>query len=170
MKRLEPYFGRLLAACGAISAALILVVTLVITVNVILRNVFGARVPGDIDLSEYAMLLITAFTAPWLLKKGQHVRIDLMLHRLPASLGWLCEIFADVLGLGVSLLLTWYGVRVLFLSIASGNKVIKEFIIPEWLTLWPLPLMFFLLAVEFVFRLQRVASGPRRPRHEGAPI
>lgn len=170
MKRFDAAFSRILEACGAISAFLVLAVTAMVTLNVLLRNVVGGRVAGDVEMSEYAMLLITAFSAPWLLRKGQHVRIDLMLHQLPERVGWLCEIFVDLLGLVVSLLMTWYGTKVLYFSIADGTKIVKEFTIPEWWTLWPLPAMFALLAVEFVFRFQRVISGPRRPRSEGAPL
>ena len=157
-------------ACGAISAFLVLALTAMVTLNVLLRNAFGARVAGDVELSEYAMLLITASAAPWLLRKGQHVRIDLMLRQLPSLAGWCCEVFVDALGFVVSLLMTWYGTKVLIVSIADGNKIVKEFTIPEWWTLWPLPLMFALVAVEFVFRFRRVSSGPRRPRDEGVPI
>jgi len=170
MIRFETAYGRVLDACGAVSAFLVFLVTAVFTLNVILRNVFGARMPGDVDLSEYAMLLITAFAAPWLLRKGQHVRIDLMLQQLPRQAGWLCEFFVDTLGFVVSVLMTWYGTRVLFVSISDGTKLVKEFTIPEWWTLWPLPAMFALLAVEFVLRFRRLLSGPRRPRNEGAPV
>jgi len=170
MKRFEANFERLLGACGAACAFLIFAVTAMVTVNVLLRNTVGANVPGDVELSEYALLLMTAFVSPWLLHKGQHVRIDLMLHQLPAVAGWCCEIFADLLGMAVSVLLTWYGVRVLFASIADGTKIVKVFTIPEWWTLWPLPMMFVLLGVEFFFRLRRVVAGPRRPRNEGAPV
>ena len=170
MKRFDTVFGRILDACGAISAFLVLLVTVIITANVILRNVFGSRVPGDVDASEYTMLLTTVFAAPWLLRKGQHVRIDLLLHRLPSLGGWLCEIFVDVLGFVVSVLMAWYATRVFFVSIADGIKIVKEYTFPEWWVLWPLPLMFILVAVEFVFRFHRVLTGPRRPRNEGAPI
>jgi TRAP-type C4-dicarboxylate transport system permease small subunit len=170
MKRFEAAFGRILEACGAIGAFLVLALTAMVTLNVLLRNAFGARVAGDVELSEYAMLLITAFVVPWLLRKGQHVRIDLMLHQLPPLGGWGCEIFVDLLGFVVSVLMTWYCTKVLFSSIYDGTKIVKEFTIPEWWTLCPLPMMFVLVAVEFAFRFRRVLSGPRRPRNEGAPI
>jgi len=170
MKRFAAAFGKILESCGAVGAFLVLALTVMVTLNVLLRNALGAHVPGDVELSEYAMLLITAFVAPWLLHKGQHVRIDLMLHQLPQLAGWFCELFVDVLGFCVSLLMTWYGARVLLISISDGNKIVKEFTIPEWWTLWPLPMMFILVAVEFAFRFERVLSGPRRPRSEGAPI
>lgn len=170
MQRFAAAFARTLEACGAVSAFLVLALTAMVTLNVLLRNAMGVRMAGDVELSEYAMLLITAFAAPWLMGKGQHVRIDLMLHQLPPIAGWFCELLVDALGLGVSLLMTWYGTRVLWISISDGNKIAKVFTIPEWWTLWPLPMMFMLIAVEFVFRFQRVLSGPRHPRNEGAPI
>lgn len=170
MKNFESAYGRLLGACGAISALLVFAVTAMVTLNVILRNGFGARVAGDVELSEYAMLLITAFAAPWLLRRGQHVRIDLLLQQIPAGAAWACEMLCDALGFAISLLMTWYGLRVLLFSIRDGTKIVKEFTIPEWWTLWPLPLMFILLAIEFCLRFQRVLGGPRLARKEGAPI
>jgi TRAP-type C4-dicarboxylate transport system permease small subunit len=170
LNRFSSAYGRLLDACGAVAAFLVFAATAMVTANVLLRNAVGLRVPGDVELSEYAMLLITAFAAPWLLRQGQHVRIDLLLQKLPPSVGWLCELFCDALGFAVSVLMAWYGVRVMLASIASGTKIVKEFLIPEWWTLVPLPLMFALLAIEFVFRFQRVLSGPRLPRKEGAPL
>ena len=170
MNRLYSGYGRLLDACGAISAFLVFAAAAMVTTNVLLRNTVGSRVPGDVELSEYAMLLITAFAAPWLLRQGQHVRIDLLLQKLPHGVAWLCELICDALGFFVTVLMTWYGVRVMLASMASGTRIVKEFVIPEWWTLWPLPLMFALLAIEFVFRFNRVLSGPRVPRQEGAVL
>jgi len=170
VKLLGLAYGKLLDACGAISAFLVFCITAMVALNVLLRNVFGGQVPGDVEISEYLLLLVTTFAAPWLLHKGQHVRIDLMLHHLPPYIGWLCEIFSDVIGFLVSLLMMWYSTRVLFVSAHDGTIIVKEFTIPEWWTLWPVSIMFALVAVEFVFRLFRVLSGPRRPRDESATI
>jgi TRAP-type C4-dicarboxylate transport system permease small subunit len=148
----------------------VLAITAMFTLTVLLRAVSGSRVTGDIEMSEYAMLLITAFAAPWLLRKGQHVRIDVVLVQLPKRVGWMCELLTDALGFGLSLLLLWHGTRVLFASAQSGTRIVKEFTIPEWWTLWPLPLMFALLAVEFVFRFRRALAGPRQPRSEGGQV
>lgn len=170
MKSLEAAFTRLLAVCGAVGAVIVFATTAMIALNILLRNAFGSRIPGDVELSEYAMLLLTAFVSPWLLNRGQHVRIDLALQQMPDRLAWACEIFVDLLGCAVSALMCVYGLRALVRSMADGTKIVKEFTIPEWWTLWPLPLMFLLLAVEFVFRLRRVATGERKARVEGASL
>jgi TRAP-type C4-dicarboxylate transport system permease small subunit len=170
LKKLEAAFGRLLDACAAVSAALVFAVAAVFTLTVVLRVASRSRVTGDVEISEYAMLLITAFAAPWLLRLGRHVRLDLMLVILPKRLAWLCELFADLLGFVVSLLMLWHGARVLLASALAGTRIVKEFTIPEWWTLWPLPLMFALVAIEFVFRFLRALSGPRQVRQEGGQL
>jgi TRAP-type C4-dicarboxylate transport system permease small subunit len=140
------------------------------TLTVVLRVTIGSRVTGDVELSEYGMLYLTAFAAPWLLRMGRHVRLDVLLVNVPARGAWLCELAADLLGLWVSLLLLWQGGRVLATSVRAGTRIVKEFTIPEWWTLWPLPLMFALLAIEFGFRFLRVLNGPMQARSEGGQL
>jgi TRAP-type transport system small permease protein len=170
LKPVEAAYGRLLEACAAVAAALVLAVTAIFTLTVVLRVTIGSRVTGDVEMSEYGMLFITAFAAPWLLRMGRHVRLDLVLVNLPARAAWRCELAADLLGLCVSVLLLWQGTRVLVASAQAGTRIVKEFTIPEWWTLWPLPLMFALVAIEFGFRFLRVLHGPRQARSEGGQL
>ncbi len=167
---LARLYGRVTDACALLAAMIILFITVMITADVILRNVARYPLPGSVELTEYAMLLITALMAPWLLKRGQHVRIDVVLRLWPARAGWLCEIVCDVLGLVLSILLALYGVRVAIASAQLGTVVVKDFQIPEWWVLSPLPFMFALLALGFVLRLHAVLAGPRQPRSEGGQI
>ncbi len=152
------------------AAALVFAVMAMFTLSVVLRALVGGHVAGDMELSEYAMLLITALTAPWLLRLGRHVRLDVVLVSLQPRLAWVCELLCDAIGCAVSLLMVAYGWRVLVASYSSGTRIVKEFTIPEWWTLWPLPLMFAFVAVEFLFRLRRVALGPRQARTEGGQL
>jgi TRAP-type C4-dicarboxylate transport system permease small subunit len=40
---------------------------------------------------------------------------------------------------------------------------------PEWWLLVPLPIAFVLLAIEVLFRMDRLARGKRAPREDAAP-
>ena len=40
------------------------------------------------EVTEYALYLITLLTAPWLLRRGQHVRIDMVLVMVPPRVAW----------------------------------------------------------------------------------
>ena len=69
------------------------------------------------------------------------------------------EVLADLVGLGVSLLLAWHGLRVALDSAAQGGLVFKVLVFPEW---WlNLPLLFgaSLLAIEFARRLAQTLRG-----------
>lgn len=170
MRALSRFYDRVTDVCGALAAVLVFAVTALIVVDVILRNVARAPLGYSVELSEYTMLYLTALTAPWLLKRGEHVRIDLLLQRMPHAIGWLCEIICDLVGLALSVLMTYYGVRVAIASVQSGTKLVKQFTIPEWWILLALPIMFALLIIGFLLRLHACTTGPRRPRVEGAQI
>jgi TRAP-type C4-dicarboxylate transport system permease small subunit len=116
------------------------------------------------------MFFAAAFAAPWLLRRGQHIRVDIVVMRAPPNAGWAMEVACDIIGLALSLLMSWYSIAMVLRSWRGETLVVKNLIFAEWLILWPLPVMFVLLAVEFVFRLQRILTGPRRARREGGVV
>jgi TRAP-type C4-dicarboxylate transport system permease small subunit len=116
------------------------------------------------EVSEYAVYAITLLAAPWLLRLGQHVRVDIALRLLPPPVGWALELLADVIGLAVSLALLWYAAVAVAASARTGSITVKMLVFPEWWVLAPLPVCFLLLAVEFVLRLRGLVGGPRAPR------
>ncbi|MBL8839630.1 MAG: TRAP transporter small permease [Alphaproteobacteria bacterium] len=163
-------YGRLLGVCAGLAAVLLLAMVAGITLDVVARNAARWSVRGIDELSEYALYLVTALTAPWLLRQGQHVRIDMLLVSLPKRLAWRIEFAGDVVGLAIALALAWFGVAALLDSLRAGALVMKSFVFPEWWTLVPLPVSLALVGVEFVFRLHRLATGPRAPRIEATAV
>jgi TRAP-type C4-dicarboxylate transport system permease small subunit len=49
-------------------------------------------------------------------------------------------------------------------SYLAGSVSIKTLIIPEWWLLAPMPVAFVLVAIEFVFRMQRLGRAEHAPR------
>ncbi|MGB8564358.1 MAG: TRAP transporter small permease subunit, partial [Pseudolabrys sp.] len=95
--------------------------------------------------------------APWLLRQGQHIRVDIVLHTLPLRVAWLLEWFGDIVGFFCCLYFVWYGYLITKASYLAGSVNIKTLITPEWWTLAPLPVGFMLLAIEFIFRMHRLS-------------
>lgn len=170
MAELAKAYGRVLEACGLVSALLVLAMTAMIVSDVILRTRFGVSMPASVELTEYMLFYASAFAAPWLLRRGQHIRIDVLISRVPKLAGWIMEIACDLIGIGLSLLLSFYSCRMLWRSFSADTLVVKDLIYKEWLVLWPLPLMFILVSVEFVFRIHRLLAGPRTARIEGGAV
>jgi TRAP-type transport system small permease protein len=166
MARLSHWYGRLLDVLMLLACVLLLIMTLLIGADVLLRNIGLGGVAPSNEISEDIIYLLTLLAAPGLLRQGQHIRVDIMLRALPAQVGWLLEWLSDILGLICCLYFVWYGWRVVAASFNSGALSIKTLIMPEWWLLAPMPLAFMLLGVEFLFRMHRLALAERRPRDD----
>ena len=168
MRRAAGLYGRLLAGLALAGCAVLFGMMLVICVDVLLRNV--RLVPGvhgvswANEVTEYALYFITLLTAPWLLRQGMHIRIDVLLRVLPARLAWACEWAADAMALACCVAIAWYGVKAVLSSAAISGMVVKVIAVPEWWLLAPLPVTFALLAIEVVFRMERLYAAERGPR------
>ena len=170
MKRLSDLFGRLFGFLATIAALLLLAMVVVVTADIVLRNVARIGFPWANEVTEYALYLTTLLTAPWLLRRGQHVRIDMALALVPPRVAWLMEAAADLLGLAASLVLIWYGTIMTVQSARLSSLTIKNLVFPEWWLLWPLPACFVLVALEFVFRFHRLMGAPRTRRLEATSV
>ncbi|HXJ08039.1 MAG TPA: TRAP transporter small permease [Burkholderiales bacterium] len=170
LARLEAGYGRALEALALLGALLILAMTLMICADVLLRNV--RVIPGVAglewanEISEGMLYLITLLTAPWLLRRGQHIRVDIVLRAVPPRLGWGLEWAADLLGFACCALIAYYGVRAALASYLAGSVSIKALVTPEWWLLSALPLAFLALSVEMLFRMHRLYTGERAPRDD----
>lgn len=166
MTRLSTIFGRLLDALAAIAALMLLAMVILVTADIVLRNIANTGFVWSNEVSEYSLYLMTLLTAPWLLRRGQHVRLDLVLTAVPARTAWLLEASGDIVGFAVCALMIRYGAIMAFEAARLGAITIKNLSFPEWWLLAPLPVIFLLLAIEFVFRFHRLLQ--RRERRQEA--
>ena len=170
MDRLEAAYGRLLEALALVACMLVFLMTLMICTDVLLRNVRVVRglagLEWSSEISEAMLYLITMLTAPWLLRRGQHIRVDVILRAVPKQVGWIFEWVTDIMGLACCLIITWYGARAALASFKAGSVSIKTLVTPEWWLLSVLPVAFLALSIEMLFRMRRLALGERAPRDD----
>jgi TRAP-type transport system small permease protein len=159
MARLSGWYGRLLDALVLAACLLLLVMTVMIGADVVSRNTGGGGVAVSNELSEDILYLMTLLVAPWLLRQGQHIRVDIILRTLPVRVAWLLEWVGDVVGFFCCIYFVWYGCLVTSASYNAGSINIKTLVTPEWWTLAPLPLGFALLGIEFIFRMHRLSTA-----------
>ena len=170
MDRLEAAYGRLLEGFALGACALVLGMTLMICADVLLRNVRifpgVAGLEWSNEISEAMLYLITMLTAPWLLRRGQHIRVDIILRAVPNRVGWSFEWVVDVLGLASCLFITYYGARAAIASFKAGSVSIRTLVTPEWWLLSVLPVAFLALSIEMLLRMRRLALAERAPRDD----
>lgn len=165
---LQKALGHLYEVLMILACLLMLAMVGSITMDVFLRNVEVQGMPRGFaaahDISEYSLYLCTLLAAPWLLRAGQHIRVDIILRAIPSRLAWVCEWVSDVLAMVGCAIVAWMGVVMTWKSFSAGAVQIRSVVIPEWWLLAPLPVAFALLAIEFGFRMWRLAHGPKEPR------
>ena len=77
------------------------------------------------EISEAMLYLVTLLCAPWLMRQGQHIRVDIILRAVPKPVGWAFEWIVDVLALGCCAAMAYYGARAALASYSAGSMSIK---------------------------------------------
>jgi TRAP-type transport system small permease protein len=167
-------YGKLLAGLALAGCFILFAMMLVIVGDVALRNIAVPGLPRGLawsnEVSELMLYLLTMCVAPWLLRQGQHIRVDILLQALPKKLAWALEWVGDTLGLACCLFLAWYGAKAAWASYREGAVNIKTLVTPEWWSLAPLPIVFVLLAIEMLFRMGRLHAAERGPRQDAVSV
>src|SRR5262245_40540690 len=125
MRNLSVAFGRLFDALAFLAALTLLAMVVIVTADILMRNLMRSGISWSNEVTEYALYLITLLVAPWLLRRGQHVRLDIVLTIVPPRVAWLMEAVGDLLGFLVSLVLVRYGVDMTLDSARLGAITIK---------------------------------------------
>jgi TRAP-type transport system small permease protein len=143
----------LMRLCGGVAAAVIGLITVLVCVDVIGRNLGLGSLVWIVELTEYALPVATLAAAPWLMWRNQHVRLDVVNMLLSARGQRRVDRISAAVGLVVSLVIAWYGLQALLDSRQSGSLMLKALVFPEWWVYVPVPIGFALLALECARRL-----------------
>lgn len=152
-------YGAMLHACGLAAGLAIAGLAVLITLDVILRNLGITNFPWLLEVSEYVIYGATFLAAPWVLHMGSHVRVDLLVSALPTRLAAGLNLVAELMGLVASATLAWHGIRVTLDTFSRGDLLYKELVIPEWPLLAVIPLSGVLLSAEFARRFAAALRG-----------
>lgn len=165
------FYDALMKGCGAIAALLVALMTVLVGYDVIMRNIGGGGLSWILDITEYMLPTAICVSAPWLMYRNAHIRLDLLNMVLsPAALEQVERIAAGV-GMVGSAVFTWYALALLLDSRAAGSLVMKSLVFPEWWVFVPVPIGFGLLALECARRTflpHTTAPGANAPIEGGA--
>ena len=143
----------------------------IVTADIVLRNTVGSGFVWANEVSEYSLYLMTLLTAPWLLRRGQHVRLDIILTLVPARVAWLMEAVGDLLGFVVCLVLDPLRLRHDATTAGgSARSPSRTWCFRNGGCWRRCRSTFVLLAIEFVFRFDRLLRGERARRIEATSV
>jgi C4-dicarboxylate transporter DctQ subunit len=145
-----------------LAAALLITVMLATTVKVIFRYGFHEGLFGIDQISGTLLLYITFLGAAWVLRREEHVSIDLLVSVLDMQTRRRLQIFGSILGAAICFCLVLFGTLEVLNSLQKGIRIPAEIEIPRAINLVVIPFGSLLLGLQFLRRAW-LSLGPAGP-------
>ena len=147
---LNVLFDSVVDTLALLSGALLILIMMSISVDVILRYFFNRPQFWVGELSEYALLYITFTGAAWVLKNERHVKIDVLINRLNPKKKNILDWIVNIVCIFVCAVLTYYGIVVTWDHFVRGvyNPTLMSF--PKGPLLAIIPIGTLLLMIQFI--------------------
>ncbi len=152
-------FDLLITLMAWMAALLLLTLMLATVAKVGLRATTGYGLLGIDQLSGLIMVWMTFLGAPWVLREGGHVVVDLLILNLRGRSAQVFAVVAALLGAIVCLTIAWFGLQAVLTSLRRGILVAAELEIPRAVNIAPIPLGMLFLGLEFLRRAATALSG-----------
>ncbi|MHA1536067.1 MAG: TRAP transporter small permease [Alphaproteobacteria bacterium] len=160
LDRFEAGFDRLMVFFAALVAGSIGLFAILIPVDLFLRSVGWGNMWWLYEGIEYVLYAGIFLGAPWVLKEGAHVRVDVLVATLPKRISARLEQALDLVGAAICASLTYYAVRSMIADYLEDSLPDKVLVIPDWILMLVFSVAFTMLTIEFLLRLRRVHGEP----------
>jgi len=153
---------------AAWAAALCMVGVLAMVLTSIISRQIGVHVPGTDAYAGYLMAGAGFLALAHTLKRGEHIRVTLLVGLAKGNTHKALEVWALVAGLSLASLFAWYSVRLSWQShefndISTGNDAT-----PLWIPQIPMALGTLVLCVALLDELVLELLGKRLPPPKAA--
>lgn len=137
---LRKFLDRLYGLCGALSAAIIVAICLLVTSQVVLNLVsrlagtaFNVTIPSYSSISGYMLACASFLAMSYTLMKGGHIRVTLFIGRFNSPLRLAAELFSLALAFSFSGFATYYMINLTRQSLRFGDLSSGMLAIPIWI-------------------------------------
>lgn len=160
----------------AVAALGVLAMCLLVTGAVVVRYVFNWPVVWVPEIVGYLMVALVFLALGETMLAGRHIKIDLVVSRLPRRLRDVVELLTLTLSVGVAGFFAWHGVNTMLRSLEYGRRdAFGALNLPLWIPQLALPIGLSVLTLVVVLlaygKLREVLhrSGPDS-QVEGGPM
>ena len=155
IKSAEASFAKLnslIAACVAASVGLF---AFLVPIDFFLRKLRWGGLVWLNEGAEYFLYFGVFLSAAWVLQRGAHVRVDIVISHLPSKAAAWLERAIDMAGAILCMVMVYYGTKGAWSAFVLGTLPDKHLQIPNWVILCVFSVSFVLLKIEFLFRYYR---------------
>lgn len=154
MKLIDP----LIKASGAGAALALALIGAIILAQVIAR-LAGQQIPAADDFAAWAMAASAFLALPYAMRHGDHIRVTLILQRLPVRLQRGVETLATALGFGLAAWAAWHAALFVHDSWQYDEVAQGLLRVPLWMPQLCMPVGLGLLALMLGDRLWCCLAG-----------
>lgn len=157
-KRFEHLLDLIFVGSGYL-AACFLVGICALVIAQILGRLFGVVVPSADEFAGYCLAATSFLALAYTLRSNSHIRVSLVLSRLPSRLRTVFEIGCVFTALGVSAFLTFFTLEMIWFSYAFGDLTQGLVPIPLWIPQTTMGLGTILLTLALLVEARRLILG-----------
>jgi C4-dicarboxylate transporter DctQ subunit len=138
-----------------IAGLLIAAMMVVITIDVVVRNLGYQSSAHFFSFTEYALLIVPCLGAPWLVREKGHIYVEILLMHLAPVPRRLLTFGIGLACVAICLVMAWYGFEVAWKDFSQAERDVRSFDAPRWMIVGWIPLSFLMMALEFARFLWR---------------
>jgi len=149
VKYVVKVYDAVLYGMAGVAAFLMAAMMVVITLDVILRNLGYQSSAHFFTFTEYALLIVPCMGAPWLAREKGHIYVEILLMSMTERMRARFTMLIGLICVAVCLVIAWYGFDVALRDYLQNEKDVRSLDMPRWMVVGWIPLSFLMMAVEF---------------------
>lgn len=158
---MRKVFDRLFAATGVLAGVFMIGTLLAVLSSIAGRIVPALGLAGADAYAGYCMAASAFLALATTLRRGEHIRVTLILDRLAPTAQRRLDVFCHLVALAVSGALAWYSIRLVRQSLAFNDISTGLDATPLWIPQIGMALGTTMLALAFAVDLVDLFSGKR---------
>lgn len=167
MRRILDFIYR---AAGGLAAFFILAIVALVFAQVCLNlvdkiavgltgNGIGLTIPSYADFTGFFLAASTFLALAYTLRAGGHIRVTLVIGRLPSRAQRMVEVIVVGIALAMSAFATWYMILLVYESVEFGDRSSGMVSVPLWLPQLPVALGLVILSLALADELIGLLRG-----------
>ena len=150
MKYVAKGYDAVLHGMAYLAGFLMVAMMVVITLDVILRNLGYQSSAHFFTFTEYALLIVPCLGAPWLVREKGHIYIEILLMALSPRVRARFTLLIGVVCIVVCAVVAWFGFAVTLNDFLHNEKDVRSMDMPRWIVVGFIPLGFGMMGLEFL--------------------
>jgi len=155
MRYVAKSYDAIVYGMAFIAAFLMAAMMVVITLDVVLRNLGYQSSAHFFTFTEYALLIVPCLGAPWLAREKGYIYVEILLNSYGPKTRARMTVVIGLLCIAVCLVIAWYGFQVTWRDFVQNEKDVRSMDFPRWMVVGWIPLSFLMMAIEFARFLWR---------------